>query len=74
MYSQNYHSMETILIYLIIGIGWTIIWEAIYYTQDELFSNQQRVGYILLWPIGVVGFVLGLINGIIKFINENKNN
>lgn len=66
--------METILIYLSIGIGWTIIWEAIYYTQDELFSNQQRVGYILFWPIGVVGFVFGVINGIIKFLNQNKNN
>lgn len=67
-------NLEHTLIYLIIGIIWTGIWEYVYYLQGEFLTNPKRMGYLLFWPIGFVGFVFGVIVGIVNFINRDKSN
>lgn len=64
---------EFIRYYILIGVCWTLMWDYIGVKEGEPLTNTQRIMYIILWPINMLGFLAGMINSIIDKFTNNKN-
>ena len=56
--------METLIIYLLIGTVWSLIFEFGINTREV--DNGTRFRQIMLWPIPLTAFIIGFIVAFIK--------
>jgi len=56
--------METLVIYLLIGTVWSLIFEFGINTREV--DNGTRFRQIMFWPIPVTAFIIGFIVAFIK--------
>lgn len=56
--------METLMIYLLIGTVWSLIFE--FGINPREVDNGTRFRQILLWPIPLGAFIIGFIIAFIK--------
>ena len=56
--------METLIIYLLIGTVWSLIFEFGINTREV--DNGTRFRQIMFWPIPVTAFIIGFIVAFIK--------
>jgi len=56
--------METLVIYLLIGTVWSLIFEFGINTREV--DNGTRFRQIMLWPIPLTAFIIGFIVAFIK--------
>jgi hypothetical protein len=56
--------MESLMIYLLIGTMWSLIFEFGINTREV--DNGTRFRQIMLWPIPLTAFIIGFIVAFIK--------
>ena len=56
--------METLIIYLLIGTMWSLIFE--FGINPREINNGTRLRQILFWPIPLGAFIIGFIVAFIK--------
>jgi len=57
-----------IIKYLMIGTVWLLIVDL--YMAQGMMNNSTRIRYLLLWPVTLSAFILGVINELLKHRDE----